>query len=57
MKTLQLEFSREKETPGTWRYQEVEVAGQEPAVGSLYVKKSALDGDPPARLRVTIEAG
>jgi hypothetical protein len=54
---MELEFSREKETPGTWRYQEVEVKGREPAVGSLYLKKSAVGGDPPTRLRVTIETG
>lgn len=57
MERLELEFVREKETPGTWRYQESEVPGRDAAVGSLYLKKSAIGTDPPARVRVTIEAG
>jgi hypothetical protein len=57
MEKLELEFVREKETPGTWRYQESEVPGRDAAVGSLYLKKSAIGTDPPERLRVTIEAG
>lgn len=52
-----MEFVREKETPGTWRYQESEVPGRDVTVGSLYLKKAAIGTDPPARLRVTIEAG
>jgi hypothetical protein len=54
---LVLEFVRERETKGTWRYQEVESGDGEPAVGSLYVQKSALGDRPPDKLRVTIEPG
>lgn len=55
MTTLVLEFRRERETKGTWRYQEQERPEGE-AVGALYVKKAALGGEAPERLRVTIEA-
>lgn len=55
MNTLVLEFRRERETKGTWRYQEQERSDGE-VVGTLYIKKAALGDDPPARLRVTIEA-
>ncbi len=57
MNKLVLEFVRERETKGTWRYQEAESSDAEPAVGSLYVQKSVLGERPPDRLRVTIEAG
>jgi hypothetical protein len=52
---LVLEFRKAKETKGTFRYEEVEAAGGEVAVGSLYIKKAALGDQPPERLRVTIE--
>ena len=55
MKRIVLTFRREKETKGTYRYQEVEGAGGETVVGSLYVKKAILGEEPPERLRVTIE--
>jgi hypothetical protein len=57
MKRIVLEFRKAKETKGTFRYEEVEAAGREPAVGSLYVKKVTLGESPPERLRVTIEEG
>jgi hypothetical protein len=52
---LELEFVRERETKGTWRYQEVESTDGEPAVGTLYLQKAALGERAPDRLRVTIE--
>lgn len=55
MTTLVLVFRRERETKGTWRYQEEEQPEGE-AVGTLYVKKAALGEPAPKRLRVTIEA-
>ena len=55
MKGIVLTFTKEKDTKGTFRYQEVEGAGGETVVGSLYVKKPALGDEPPERLRVTIE--
>jgi hypothetical protein len=57
MNRLVLEFVREKETKGTWRYQEVETTEGGGAVGSLYIRKPAMGDQPPERLRVTIEAG
>ncbi len=56
MNKLVLEFVRERETKGTWRYQEAESSDGEPTVGSLYVQKTVLGERPPDRLRVTIEA-
>ena len=56
VKRLVLIFSKEKETKGTYRYREAEVADRETAVGSLYVKKSVVGESPPGQLRVTIEA-
>src|ERR1700716_1791809 len=55
MKRLVLVFNKEKETKGTYRYQEVEVAERDTAVGSLYLKKAVVGDPPPAQLRVTIE--
>jgi hypothetical protein len=56
MKRLVLVFSKEKEAKGTYRYQEVEVAERDIALGSLYLKKAVVGDPPPAQLRVTIEA-
>jgi hypothetical protein len=56
MKRLVLVFSKEKETKGTYRYQEVEAPDRDTAVGSLYLKKSVVGDPPPAQLLVTIEA-
>ena len=56
VKRLVLVFNKEKETKGTYRYQEVEVAERDTAVGSLYLKKAMVEDPPPAQLRVTIEA-
>jgi hypothetical protein len=56
VKRIVLTFRREKETKGTFRYQEVENAAGETTVGSLYLKKAALGEEPPERLRVTIES-
>jgi hypothetical protein len=56
LKRLVLVFNKEKETKGTYRYQEVEVAERDTAVGSLYLKKAVVGDPPPAQLRVTIEA-
>jgi hypothetical protein len=51
-----IEFELEKETKGTYRYQEID-SGQPLAVGSLYVKKHVVGPNPPKKLRITIEAG
>jgi hypothetical protein len=53
---LVIELTREKETPGTVRFQEQD-PDEDPKVGTLYVKKAASQrlGNP-TRIRVTIEA-
>lgn len=54
---LTVEFEFEKTTPGTAKFNEVEVPGQAPKVGSFYVKKFVHQqmGNP-ARLSVTVKA-
>jgi hypothetical protein len=56
VKRLVLVFNKEKETKGTYRYQEVDVSERDTAVGSLYLKKVVVGDPPPVQLRVTIEA-
>jgi hypothetical protein len=53
---LVLAFNKERETKGTYRYQETEAAERDTAVGSLYLKKAVVGDQPQAQLRVTIEA-
>ncbi len=55
MKTT-LKFVQEKETKGTVRFKEVG-APDEVVVGTLYVKKAALEEPYPEKLTVTIEDG
>ena len=55
-----LMFKLEKETKGALRYQEVEQDGRPVAVGSwvigtLYIRKAALNGQFPPNLTVTVE--
>lgn len=54
-------FVLEKTTAGAIRYQEVTAEGvplkisDGAKIGTLYVRKSALDGDSPQKLTVTVE--
>lgn len=50
---ITLTFSLERETKGTFRFAE---DGDEPKVGTLYVKKSVFGSKAPDALTVTIEA-
>lgn len=50
---LVVDFTREKETKNTVRFQEDAVGGRSPIIGSLYVQKWAV-GDARS-LRVTLE--
>lgn len=55
-------FHKEKETKGAVRYKEVDSAGGEmllenAVIGTLYVRKSAIKGDIPNILRVTVVSG
>lgn len=55
-------FMLEKETKGALRYQETDATGLPlkieggAKIGTLYVRKSALNGEMPAKLKVTVEA-
>ncbi len=55
-------FAFEKETKGAVRYQEIDAKGfalsiaDGAKIGSLYVRKSALNGTMPMKLNVTIQA-
>ena len=59
MTKMNVEFTLEKETPGSLRFQEnnggkvVQVADGA-KIGTLYVRKDALDGDTPKKLKVEI---
>lgn len=56
-----LAFKLRNETPGTVRYSEVNVKGEEAkagegmVVGTLYVRKDQLGDTPPQSLKVTVE--
>lgn len=43
MAALELRFVPEKETKGTWKFDEVVADGAAPRIGTLYVRKTALD--------------
>lgn len=47
----ELDFEFEKETKGAVRYRELKTF----VVGTLYIRKDALDGGKPEKLKVTIE--
>ena len=61
MKTIHALFSLERETKGSFRFQEIDNAlGNvlQPGafkIGTLYLRKSALDGAAPRRIVVTVE--
>jgi hypothetical protein len=43
---MKLQFTLEKTTKGALRYQEVPPKDQDPKVGTLYIRKSGLAGEP-----------
>lgn len=54
---VKVEFAKDRETKRTWRYQEVKSDADEELIGTLYIKKFALEnafGRTPERLTVTI---
>lgn len=61
--TTTVNFSLEKETKGALRYQETDGNGQPvkieggAKIGTLYIRKSALNGEMPAKLIVTVASG
>jgi hypothetical protein len=50
-----LDLVRDKETPGTFRFAEVVEEGKTPVVGTVYLRKSELDGKAPSAIRVTVQ--
>jgi hypothetical protein len=60
MKTMELQFKFEKETPGAVQFKEVDEAGlkieqKDSVIGTLYVRKAALDhGTLPAGCSLTL---
>ena len=51
---IELKFIYQKETIGTYRYSEVHDDKTPPAVGTLYIRKYAIEGSRPERLTVII---
>lgn len=56
-----LGFHFERETPGAVRYYEVNNAGEklqqkEATIGTVYLRKSSLNGTIPQQLEITIES-
>lgn len=50
-----VEFELEKTTKGALKYQETKVAaGQEPKIGTLYLRKAHFPGEPKS-VKVTVE--
>lgn len=52
-----------KETPGAWRYKQTEQNGvpvggksDDALIGTLYVRKAHVQGEPPPVLTITVEA-
>lgn len=56
MEAQTLNFTLEKETKNTIRYQE-ETNGKPPAVGTLYIQKWLIGTEPPKTLTVIIQEG
>ena len=52
---IDIVFDLERETKGTFRFKEREPApGHEPAIGTIYVRKSTFTGEAPKALKVTL---
>jgi hypothetical protein len=54
-------FMFERETKGAIRYQEIDAAGEplkqdQAQIGTLYVRKTALNGEKPAFIEITLKA-
>ena len=54
METHELTFEFHKETKNTVRFSEVVADDATPVIGELYVRKSAINGDTPKMLTVTV---
>jgi len=54
MEMRELTFEYEKETPNTVRFIEVVAEGDTPVIDKLYVRKSAITGERPEKITMTI---
>lgn len=55
MKTIKVDLPLKKETKGAYQYQAEEQDGI--PVTTVYVRKFAVEGQPPKSVKVTVEAG
>lgn len=60
---IAINFTKINETPGAYRYQEVDAEGtpltndaEGAQIGALYLRKAKLQGEAPEKLTVTVEA-
>jgi hypothetical protein len=56
MTTITAKFQFERETKGAVRFQELVPSGQEGVINTLYIRKTALAGQVPTAITVTLEA-
>jgi len=54
METRELSFTFNKETKNTVRFSEVVADDTTPVIGELYVRKSAINGEVPKMLTLTV---
>jgi hypothetical protein len=54
METRELSFTFNKETKNTLRFSEVVTDDATPVIGELYIRKSAVNGDTPKMLTLTV---
>jgi len=54
METRELSFTFNKETKNTLRFSEVVADDATPVIGELYIRKSAVNGDTPKMLTLTV---
>ena len=55
MEKLELEFTYDRTTKNTIRFEEVVKDGQPPKIGTLYIQKWVLGDTMPAKLKVTVD--
>jgi hypothetical protein len=56
MTTLTAKFQFERETKGAVRFQELVPSGQEGVINTLYLRKTALNGQVPQSITVNINS-
>jgi hypothetical protein len=56
MEKIQIVLTKAKETKGTYVYEEEVAEGKPPVLKTQYIQKWVLGSNPPAKIKVTIEA-